>query len=276
MKNFHSNSQLHFKDITLLVKNIDVMLDFYTKVIGLKLISKDENLYNLGTSKHILVKLLHDSEAIYPAQRTGLYHFALLLPNRASLGQILYHFLQNSVELTGASDHGVSEALYLNDPEGNGIEIYSDRKVSEWPLEGGRTTMFTEMMDAAGVLEERDKEPFTNINEDTVMGHLHLHVNNIVNAFEFFNNLGFEKVIDYGGRAVFLSDDGYHHHLGMNTWGGTTNPNRSENETGLVGYTMFVPENKKSILDNIVDLKQISEKEYETRDINNSLIKLFL
>ena len=171
---------------------------------------------------------------------SGLYHFAILLPSRADLSVFLRHFLQTGYPL-GAADHYVSEALYITDPDGNGIEVYRDRPSKEWTWKNGLVDMATEELDGNAILAESDAE-WTGLPAGTIMGHIHLHVGDLQKAEEFYTKgLGF-KVVSHYPQAVFLSTGGYHHHIAINTWQGVGAPTPPENSVGLNWYTLVFPD----------------------------------
>ncbi len=149
--------------------------------------------------------IIEQPENVTPKEprRSGLYHFALLLPERADLGNIIKHFVANNVPI-GASDHKVSEALYLSDPDGNGIEIYTDRNPSEWNWENGEVAMSTDPLDGESVVAESAGQTWDGLPAGTVMGHVHLHVANLPETEKFYNALGFEIACHYPG-ALFMS-----------------------------------------------------------------------
>ena len=152
---------------------------------------------------------------------TGLFHFALLLPDRVSLARWLAHAARNRIQLTGASDHWVSEALYLRDPDRHGIEIYADRPRELWEgkVARGMTTLPLDVDGLLGELEDPAKEPFDGLPSGTTMGHVHLQVASIPEAVEFYRDvLGFELMTELRDQAAFFAAGGYHHHLGANTW----------------------------------------------------------
>lgn len=241
MKNFHSNQHMFVKEVYLLVNNLERSIHFYRDILGLTVLESREDYARLGTRIHSLIHLTQDKLAKPLSITLGLYHFALLLPERKELAKMIYRLKEMNYPLTGASDHGVSEALYLDDPNGHGIEIYVDRDEKDWPLDHGKTTMFTKQMDVRGVLSSLDHYTFKHIHEQTIMGHLHLHVDSIPNAQSFFMDvLGFQKVLLYGGQALFISDQGYHHHIGLNTWHQGA-PLCEERQIGLKGYKLFIP-----------------------------------
>lgn len=280
MSKFHTKEHLYVASVTLMVSDIKRSLDFYQHTIGLTLLSHDKTTYHLGVKDKILVSLIDNPQALPKSRTTGLYHFAILLPDRAYLGQILKHFLTHQIKLTGASDHGVSEAIYLNDPDGNGIEIYADRSMNDWPKDfDGSIQMFTEAMDAHEVIAAGYDQPFTKIPEATVMGHLHLHVASLEKATQFFIDLlGFQKVIFYGDSALFISDRGYHHHIGLNTWNGQNVPNNPLNAVGLKRYDLSVPyiiyEKLTNHIKVIYPLETISDHESRFKDINDVWVHL--
>ena len=172
-------------------------------------------------------------------RRTGLFHFALLLPERADLGMIIKHFSENKIAI-GASDHKVSEALYLSDPDGNGIEIYTDRDPSEWDWENGEVAMSTDPLDRESVVASSEGERWNGLPRETLMGHVHLHVAHLPEAKTFYNALGFEVAAKYP-QALFMSNGKYHHHIGLNTWSGEGAAKPSTNSVGLQSYTLVYP-----------------------------------
>jgi len=242
MSIYHEPTSMHFQEITLLIKNIKRSLEFYQEILGLQVIEQFENKTVLSSNrKDPLIILLEDRNAIPLGITLGLYHFALLLPDRGSLAHVIKQLIVKRYPITGASDHGVSEAIYLDDPDGNGIEIYHDRIESEWPLEHGKITMFTKPMDIESVMKELPQTPYLNISEQTIMGHLHFHVGNLKDAEEFYvKALGFQVVLNYMKQALFVSDQGYHHHLGLNIWNGDA-PLNGEKQVGLKSYVLVVP-----------------------------------
>ncbi|MFP3854033.1 MAG: VOC family protein, partial [Anaerolineales bacterium] len=177
-----------------------------------------------------------------PRRATGLYHFALLHPDRAALGRSLRRLLDAEVALQGGADHLVSEAIYLADPEGNGIELYRDRPRDEWPYLDGELQMATDPLDWDGVLAAASGEAGRTMSEGTVMGHVHLHVAQLQEAERFYGEvLCFDRVLRYGRAATFYSVDGYHHHIGFNTWAGERAPAPPEGSAGLDHFTLLLP-----------------------------------
>lgn len=200
------------------------LASYYQEVIGLTLTKEDTGYYALGTpDQHILLEIFPTSQR-EEVKATGLYHMAFLLPTMADLGTILMHFVKNQVPLTGASDHGYSNALYMDDPEGNGIEIYVDKDKSEWDVqEDGRIAGIVEQMDVESVVKNA-RPSFDGMPNGTTMGHIHLHVGDIDSSRDFFLDvlgLGFKFPM---GQAIFMASGDYHHHLGANLWKGSNLP----------------------------------------------------
>jgi catechol 2,3-dioxygenase len=180
--------------------------------------------------------------------RTGLYHFAVLVPNRVELAHVLRSIAENEAPWQGASDHLVSEALYLADLDGNGIEVYRDRPRDEWPYQkDGTIAMATDPLDLRDVLSElqhvEDPDSWQSLAPETVIGHMHLHVRDIAEAEQFYGEiLGLDLMVRYGDHASFMSAGGYHHHLGFNTWAGQGAPPPPENSVGLRWFDLYLPD----------------------------------
>jgi catechol 2,3-dioxygenase len=207
--------------VHLTVAELERSLDYYRDTIGLATLSRGEGRASLGTPGRELLVLVEEPGARRTYGATGLYHFALLLPERADLARWLAHALRRRTALAGASDHFVSEAIYLADPDGHGIEIYWDRPRALW--EGQVASRMTTLpLDAEGLLGELAdpaSEPFDGLPAGTVMGHVHLKVADIAETVAFYRDgLGFGLMAQLGTQAAFLAAGGYHHHLGTNTW----------------------------------------------------------
>jgi catechol 2,3-dioxygenase len=166
----------------------------------------------------------------------------VLVPSRADLAKTLMQLAVTRTPLQGASDHGVSEALYLADPEGNGIEIYRDRPRSEWPMQNGKLNMGTYALDLDDLLAEPKGSEAAPLPAGTVIGHVHLQVSDIPRAEEFYLNVvGFDLMARYGTQASFVSAGGYHHHLGFNTWHSLGAPAAPADATGLRYFELALP-----------------------------------
>jgi catechol 2,3-dioxygenase len=229
--------------VELTVRDLAGMLEFYQRSIGLKLLQRTGNIASLGVSDQVLLTLLEDRQARHPGRTTGLYHVAILLPSRVALARQLNHLVKTGVYLQGAADHLVSEALYLADPEGNGLELYRDRPRSQWPHEHGQLRMASDPLDIDGLLAEPQlhSEPWNGLPDGTVMGHVHLRVSDLPDAENFYRTvLGMDIMVRFGHSASFLSYGGYHHHIGINTWGSLGRPPAP---TGSQGLKADVPAN---------------------------------
>ncbi len=241
MVRFHEKPNLFVKEVNVNVTNLKRSLDFYQKILGLKVLEQSPQKAVLTANGQTALVTLEQPDGVTPKQgrTTGLYHFALLLPERKDLAVFLRHLLETGYRF-GAADHFVSEALYLDDPDGNGIEVYRDRPSSEWTWKDGKVVMATEQLDGTSILAESDA-PFTGLPDKTIMGHIHLHVAHLAEAEKFYQEgLGFQ-IVSYYPQAVFMSTGGYHHHIAVNTWQGTGAPRRAASSVGLNWYTLVFP-----------------------------------
>jgi catechol 2,3-dioxygenase len=230
--------------VVLQIADLERSLRYYVSVLGLRRLSGGQNWATLGAERgdRVLVELREEPGAlpVPPRGRIGLYHFALLLPERAALGRFAAHVAATGC-LGGASDHRVSEALYLQDPDGLGIEVYVDRPRSEWRSRGGQLEMATAPLDLAGLVAASGGEPWTGMPAGTVIGHIHLHVGEIDRAAQFYHQaLGFDQTVWSYPGALFLSAGGYHHHLGLNTWAADTAPAAAD-EARLLEWEIVLP-----------------------------------
>jgi catechol 2,3-dioxygenase len=281
MSQFHQIPNIYVGEVNIIITDLDQALTFYQEVMGLQVLDKTDRKAVLTTDgKTPLLTLVQPEDVVPKAGRTsGLYHFAILLPTRADLSVFLRHLIQTGYPL-GAADHYVSEAIYLNDPDGNGIEVYRDRPSNEWSWKNGLVDMATEQLDAEGILAESIGE-WKGLPAGTLMGHIHLHVANLKEAEEFYTKgLGFQ-IVSYYPQAVFLSTGGYHHHIGINTWQGTGAPTPTKNSVGLNWYTLvFSDETEREKA--VQQLKQIGadvKKEadfYVTNDPSGNRIHLVI
>lgn len=244
MMAFHQVPNTFVGQVNLKVENIQRSLTFYQNMIGFQILEQTEKKVIFTANGKTPLLSIEQPENVIPKQprTTGLYHFAILLPKRSDLAKVLEHLVQNSYPLQGASDHLVSEALYLADPDGNGIEIYIDRPNSSWKWNNGEVAMVSDPLDVQNLLSERDSEPWLGLPTDSLIGHIHLHVSELKQSEEFYGKgLGFDIVNRYGNQALFISTGGYHHHIGLNTWNGTGAPRPSGNSVGLSSYTLIFP-----------------------------------
>jgi catechol 2,3-dioxygenase len=232
--------------VRLRVGDIDAMTAFYARAIGLHVLERSGSEVLLGTPDGtVLVELEADPSApARPARSTGLFHQAILVPTRADLAVALRRVLDAGWGFTGASDHLVSEALYLDDPEGNGIELYRDRPRDEWRRDAaGELEMATLAMDVDGVIASATEgTPDEGMPDGTVMGHVHLQVADVPAAERHYaDGLGWDVTVRSYPGALFLSAGGYHHHVGLNTWGTRNAPPPPPGARGLVRYRVVVP-----------------------------------
>lgn len=235
----------HMGAVGLIVANLDRSLQYYQHNIGLRIVRREEGRAWLGASDVVLLDLTEQPGA-RPVQRgrTGLYHFALLLPNRKELARTLRRLIDTQTPLSGMSDHGVSEAIYLSDPDGHGIELYRDRPRAEWPQPGGDLRMTVDPLDVRGLLAEvgAGRIRWEGIHPDTTMGHVHLHVASLAEAETFYCGvIGFELMQRFHGQASFVAAGGYHHHLGLNVWAGVGAPPPPADAARLAWFEVLLP-----------------------------------
>lgn len=243
MKPIHKDT--HIGSVTLKVRDIENITNFYTETMGLNILSQTESVVHLTADGETPLLILEGNPELKqrPIKSAGLYHLALLVPTRKDLANILYHFIETKTHLAGASNHKFSEAIYLQDPENNGIEVYRDVDRADWIRdERGKLPAVSEPLDVHGLLEERDAKIWSGIPEKTVMGHVHLNVTSIPEAEEFYVNvLGFEEQTRMANHALFISAGGYHHHIALNIWNGPNAVKVSPETTGLLQYEIIVP-----------------------------------
>lgn len=223
--------------VGLKARDADSLAEYYKTVIGLREISRNDGVIHLGVEGRELLEISGSSNLRPDDPRAaGLFHTAFLLPARADLARWARHAADTGIAIDGASDHLVSEALYLNDPEGNGIEIYADRDQAEWQRDGNGVRMTTERLDFASLMAELDGEDadWRGAPQGTVIGHVHLRVGDPAIAEKWWNEMqGFDTMANYGGQAVFLSSGGYHHHIGANSWRSKGAGQRENDRAGL-------------------------------------------
>jgi len=229
--------------VRLQVADLGRSLDYYQRVLGLRLLDPDLGQAALGAEgEEQPLVFLHERPGVRPVPRSGLlglYHFAILLPDRQALGRFVAH-LGTRGEHAGSADHAVSEALYLTDPDGLGIEVYADRPRSQWQHNNRELYMTTDRLDIRSLLAAAGERSWTGMPSGTTMGHVHLHVGDLERAEAFYHRaLGFDKVVWSYPGALFLSAGGYHHHLGNNTW--SSGPPASPGDARLLQWTIVLP-----------------------------------
>ncbi|MDP9134960.1 MAG: VOC family protein [Actinomycetota bacterium] len=269
--------------VTLTVRDVERMRDFYERVLGLDGLDEGEGRTVLGAGERPLVELVEDRDAPpRPRGATGLFHLALLVPDRAELARSLQRLIETRWPLQGASDHLVSEALYVGDPEGNGIEIYRDRPRDEWQRDGGEMRMATLPLDLDDVLAELGSGEGTpgTLPPGTRMGHVHLNVAELAASEAFYAGLlGLDVTArDYPG-ALFLSAGGYHHHIGLNTWRGEGAPPPPPDALGLRAYELVVPD-ISTLEDTLTRLREggaeveLADSSFAARDPSGNRLRL--
>jgi catechol 2,3-dioxygenase len=236
-------AETHVGAVRLQVADLRRSVDYYSSVVGLRVVEQNNNAVALGphdSSKRLV--LLHEKKGIQPAPARGaygLYHFAILMPDRPALGRFAAHLGRVGVRV-GMADHWVSEALYLADPDGLGIEVYADRPRDQWQYRGGELAMATEPLDIASVIATADQHPWTGAPAGTTMGHIHLHVGALEPAAAFYHaSLGLDKTVWSYPGALFMSAGGYHHHLGTNTW--SPGPSATDDQARLLEWELVIP-----------------------------------
>ncbi len=243
---FKLDPELKLGPICLRVNDLALMLSFYEKECGFKVTQRDGSFTALacGQSEEPILILNEDGKALKPpSDAAGLYHYALLVPDRKSLAAAYLSLGNNGAVFDGYADHNVSEALYLSDPEGNGIEIYADRPRSDWKFDDGEVEMATQPLDLDSLIKELPKkanDTLTGIAEGTRVGHVHLKVTDLQTSTTFYRDLLGLKLTRYLGSAAFLSVGGYHHHIGMNTWESLGGPRAQKSWLGLDYFVLNI------------------------------------
>ncbi|GKV69734.1 glyoxalase [Sporosarcina sp. NCCP-2716] len=240
---FHQAPITFVSHVALKVTDMQRSLEFYQHVLGFQVASQSPKKASLTADGKNVLLTLEQPENVSPKQTgtTGLYHFALLLPTRSDLAAVVRHLDSLGIQF-GAADHLVSEAIYISDPEGNGIELYIDRDPSVWEWNNGEVVMTTDPLQFASLLAE-PKHSWNGLPAATLMGHIHLHVSDLAQAEHFYcQGLGFNVVSRLGSQALFLSDGHYHHHIAVNTWTGIGAPAPSASSAGLQSYSICYPD----------------------------------
>jgi len=220
MSYYYHQDAMHISRVDLNVKNLNASLDFYLNKLGFSVLKQEKEFVALTVDHKNEILRLYENQKMIKSNNMNIYHFALLLPTRKDLSKFLHHLIINQIEIDGAADHKVSEAIYLRDPDGFGIEVACDRDDKEWEISEEKIHMDTKPFDYKGVYyESDDRDIFANLPKDTVIGHLHLQVNDIEKAKDFYHNIiGFKITNEEIFEAVFMSDKEYHHHLAINSW----------------------------------------------------------
>jgi catechol 2,3-dioxygenase len=218
---FASRTPLHIGATALAVRDIELVTRYYRVLLGLDEIERTADTVRLGAGGVPFLALEHRPGFMPDDPRSaGLYHNAFLMPTRRDLARWIAHIIKHRIPVSGASDHEVSEAIYLDDPEGNGVEVYCDRPASSWRWQDGLVTMVTEPLDLDAILKQRDDttSPYERAPDGLRIGHVHLHVGDVERAEAFYSGILGLDVVRRRGGATFMSSGGYHHHVGANVW----------------------------------------------------------
>jgi catechol 2,3-dioxygenase len=234
----------HVGAVSLQVSDLARSIEYYTRVLGLAVLSADRSRASLsaaGAAEPLLHLATRPGVKAVPRHgRLGLYHFAILVPDRAALGRFIVHLAETGAAAATA-DHAVSEAVYLWDPDGLGIEVYADRPRDAWRRRGRELHMTTEALDVRSLVDATGGSPWTGLPDGTVIGHMHMHVGDLRQAEQVYHAaLGLDKVVWSYPGALFLSAGGYHHHLGVNTWASGAPP-AHDDDARLLEWEVVVP-----------------------------------
>jgi catechol 2,3-dioxygenase len=260
MQNHTIHPDTEIGRVHLKVSNLERSIQFYREVVGFEVLRQERHRAELTAAgeSHPLLVLEEIPNAVIPARRgtTGLYHFAILVPTRADLGLSLRNLAEFGIHI-GQGDHLVSEALYISDPDNNGIEIYADRPRETWTYnEQGQVQMATDPIEWQSLLDEAGDQVWSGLQKGTKIGHIHLHIDDLHTAKRFYCELlGFEVMAQMADSALFVAAGGYHHHIGLNTWAGVGARPAPEDAVGLRYYTIIIPNMSelKAILTRLED-----------------------
>ncbi|HFI0395215.1 TPA: VOC family protein [Streptococcus suis] len=235
------NSQFELGHVALNVRDLELQSLFYQQVLGLQVLSQSPNQIDLGVGKTTLVRLIQTEQKGEVSHSYGLYHLAIVLPSREDLGTIFRHFIDNKIPLQGASDHGYSEAIYLADTEGNGIEVYRDLPQDAWDVRAdGQIVGKSEPMDAETIYALGKKaDAAYQMPAGSRMGHVHLSVRESAASSKFYQEVLAVRDNFTVPSASWLASGDYHHHLAVNEWGGKNLKTRQEGMPGLAYYTLL-------------------------------------
>lgn len=284
MLKFHNKPNIFVTQIHLKVEDIDKSLGFYQDIMGFKVLKDEERLAILsadGSTPLITIEQPVDVIAKLP-RRTGLYHFAILLPNRVSLGLFLKNIIKTKYPIIGGSNHGVSEAVYLQDPDDNGIEIYIDTEPDTWNWNNKGLEMVNNPIDYEGIIAEAGNIEWNGISSETIMGHIHLHVADLNESKRFYlDGLGFDLMQEMHNTAVFTSTGGYHHHIAFNIWNGKGAEALPDNSVGMKFYSLKFPdeESRAKVIKRLGELgfpAMFKENKIFVRDPSENLIEFII
>ncbi|AIQ73859.1 glyoxalase [Paenibacillus odorifer] len=256
--------------VQIRVSNLERSLTFYQNVVGLSVLrqtGREVEMTADGQNVLLILREIENARVIRPNSVAGLYHFAILVPDRPSLGLVVRNLISSGIEV-GQGDHLVSEALYIQDPDNNGIEIYRDRPKSEWKYDAeGHVMMSTDPVDVDGLLAASEGLSWNGLPAGTVIGHVHFHVGNLNKAKAFYVDLlGFELTANYGSAAMFISAGGYHHHIGLNVWAGQGAPAAPADTVGIDYFTLILANEEER---NAV-VERVRQAGYAVTEVNGN------
>jgi catechol 2,3-dioxygenase len=271
----------------LKIKDLKRSFNFYSHLMGFKIINQTENFAELSANgkEPYILKLVEDKTAVYRQKgTTGLFHIAIRLPNRKELARVFLRLFRERVKFQGYSDHIVSEALYLADPDENGVELYADRPKDEWQYDMGQIVLDTLPLNLSVITDELyDKDVWNGIHPGTDLGHIHLNVSDLNKAQKFYSLiLGMNVTNSAYNGAMFFSAGGYHHHVGTNVWSSKNGSPAPDNTMGMISYSIKVPdaeyiqEIQKRAADAGLVLSEFDGEKMLINDIDNIKINIIL
>jgi catechol 2,3-dioxygenase len=269
------------RHVRLQVSDLANALAFYEGLLGFRQAHRNGSAVALSATgqRPVAIVLVERLGALpKPPRTTGLYHLAIRLPSRRALATVLVRLLEHNWPFQGFADHLVSEALYLADPDGNGLELYADRSPDHWARRNGQIVMGTEPLDVQNLVAEAagDPAPWGGIDPDADIGHVHLHVSDLARAETFYHDLLGLDVTQRGyPGALFLSAGGYHHHLGINTWAGAGAPPPPPEAVGLLAFALQIPDGDawRAVLARLAASGMAPEVQRECLDERSALIR---
>lgn len=272
----------------LQVADLERALKFYQELVGFKTISRGNETAMLSATgqlpAHIILSARTDAK-LKPPHTTGLFHNAIRFPNRRELARVFRRLIEHGWPFQGFADHMVSEALYLADPDGNGVELYTDRPRERWRRRNGMVEMATDPLDVDDLLHEveNDSTPWNGVHAETDIGHIHLHVSDLQKAEAFYCGvLGFEVTQRSYPGALFIAAGGYHHHLGLNIWAGKGAPPPPPEAVGLREFSIMIADAatlevlKMRLQSAKISFEEKSAAAIATRDHDGNRLKIFL
>lgn len=258
MKNYHSDN-IYVSELLLKVEDINRAKEFYQSIMGFKILDDKgkEVVLTVNGQDPIITLVEPENVKAKESRRTGIYHIAILVPDIIELGLFLKNIREQSYPIRGGSNHGVSNAIYLDDPDDNGIEVYADLDPSKWNREDDRVEMVTLPLDYDKLVGDTGDKNWEGASSTTKIGHIHLHVNDIDEADKFYiEGLGLTLTSKISKHASFYSSKGYHHHIAANIWNGRGALPLDENSVGMKYYTINFP-NEDSLMETYERLKDM-------------------